>query len=120
MLLFGANRHSLAVLRLSSYLERRWTEGCHNAAQLWRELVERGFSGRPGTVRQWAGRRRKGEPKAVSILSLHDTTGGSLSARQIASQLMTGDTLPMAERGFVASVLKQVPELASASPRRSG
>lgn len=94
------------------YLDRRWTEGCHNAAQLWRELVERGFSGRPGTVRQWAGRRRKGEPKAVSILSLHDATGGSLSARQIASQLMTGDTLPMAERGFVASVLKQVPELA--------
>ena len=94
------------------HLDRRWTEGCHNAAQLWRELVERGFSGRPGTVRQWAGRRRKGEPKAVSILSPQNVTVGSLSARQIARQLMTGDTLPVAEQDFVASLLIQAPELA--------
>ena len=94
------------------HLDRRWTEGCRNAAQLWRELVERGFSGRPGTVRQWAGRRRKGEPKAVSVPSLRNVTGGSSSARQIASQLMTGDTLPEVEQDFVASLLKQVPELA--------
>ena len=36
------------------HLDRRWTEGCRNAAQLWRELVTLGFIGRPGTVRQWA------------------------------------------------------------------
>lgn len=41
------------------YLERRWTEGCGNARQLWRELVERGFAGRPSIVRVWTGRRRK-------------------------------------------------------------
>ena len=44
------------------YLEQRWAEGCRNAAQLWRELAERGFRGRPTTVRAWAGRRRKTEP----------------------------------------------------------
>ena len=33
------------------YLERRWTEGCGNARQLWRELVELGFAGRPSIVR---------------------------------------------------------------------
>jgi Transposase/zinc-finger of transposase IS204/IS1001/IS1096/IS1165 len=92
------------------YLDRCWIEGCHNAAQLWRELVERGFSGRPGTVRQWAGRRRKGEPQAVSVPSLRNVTAGSSSARHIASQLMTGDTLPEAEQDFVASLLKQVPD----------
>jgi transposase len=94
------------------YLDRRWTEGCHNAAQLWRELVERGFSGRPGAVRQWAGRRRKGEPKTMNISAIHNVAGGSLSARQIASQLMTDDTLPKLEQNFVACLLKQVPELA--------
>ena len=26
------------------HLDRRWTEGCHNAAQLWRELVTLGFA----------------------------------------------------------------------------
>lgn len=29
----------------AAYLERRWEEGCHNAAQLWRELREQGFRG---------------------------------------------------------------------------
>ncbi|PHK93202.1 hypothetical protein CR162_19850 [Pseudoroseomonas rhizosphaerae] len=32
-------------------LDRRWAEGCRNAAQLWRELVAQNFAGRPGTVR---------------------------------------------------------------------
>lgn len=49
---------------------------------------------------------------AVSVPSLRNVTGGSSSARQIASQLMTGDTLPEVELDFVASLLKQVPELA--------
>src|SRR5215217_525809 len=43
------------------HLERRWAEGCRNAALLWRELVQHGFTGRPGVVRQWAGRRRADE-----------------------------------------------------------
>ena len=28
-----------------AYLRERWTSGCHNAVQLWRELRERGFRG---------------------------------------------------------------------------
>ena len=27
------------------YLEKRWAEGCHNAARLWRELREQGYTG---------------------------------------------------------------------------
>ena len=50
-------------------LERRWTEGCRNAALLWRELIPLGFSGRPGTVRRWAGRRRKAEPQFAAGLA---------------------------------------------------
>ena len=29
----------------AAYLERRWQEGCHNSAQLWREIREQGFPG---------------------------------------------------------------------------
>jgi transposase len=35
------------------YLEQRWKQGCHNAAQLWRELQERGFKGQAPIVRTW-------------------------------------------------------------------
>ncbi|WP_158933232.1 hypothetical protein [Acidisphaera sp. S103] len=43
--------HRIGVLGpYRAHLDRRWTEGCHNAAQLWRELVALGFTGRPGIV----------------------------------------------------------------------
>ena len=42
-----------------NFLTRRWDEGCRNAAQLWRELVQLGFRGRPTTVRHWLGMRRR-------------------------------------------------------------
>jgi transposase len=35
------------------YLDQRWNEGCRNAAQLWREIRDRGFSGTTSSVRQW-------------------------------------------------------------------
>ena len=94
------------------HLDRRWTEGCHNAAQLWRELVTLGFAGRPGTVRQWAGRRRKGESQAASAPQRPVIRGEPASARQIARQLMTDDTLPQTEQNFVSRLLLQVPGLA--------
>jgi len=47
-------------------LERRWAEGCRNAALLWRELIPLGFAGRLGTVRRWAGQRRTAEPQPVA------------------------------------------------------
>jgi transposase len=60
-------------------------------------------------VRQWAGRRRKNEPQAASS---HDVTAEPSSARQIARQLMTDDTLPEPEQNFVSRLLLQVPGLA--------
>jgi len=93
------------------HLDRRWTEGCRNAAQLWRELVTLGFIGRPGTVRQWAGRQRKGEPKAASAAE-RVIAGETASAREVARQLMTEDTLPQTEQNFVSRLLQQVPGLA--------
>ena len=41
------------------YLEQRWQAGCTNASQLWRELVEQGFSGSLGLVIRWAASQRE-------------------------------------------------------------
>jgi transposase len=41
------------------YLEQRWQAGCTNASQLWREIVEQGFSGSLGLVIRWAVSQRK-------------------------------------------------------------
>lgn len=46
-------RRKNAIDRHRPYLDRRWNEGCHNAAQLWRETRDLGFSGTSSSVRQW-------------------------------------------------------------------
>jgi hypothetical protein len=51
-----------AVDRHAEHLQRRWDEGCRNAAQLWRELRERGFRGRLRTVQRWVVRWRGADP----------------------------------------------------------
>jgi len=94
-------------------LEQRWAEGCRNAALLWRELVRLGFAGRYGTVRSWAGQRRKADPL---IVAGHASMmiGQPPSSRHLARLLMTdADTLPEAEQAFVSALLPQAPDLAS-------
>ena len=95
-------------------LERRWTEGCRNAARLWRELVQLGFSGRPGTVRTWAGQRRKREVQfKTGDAGAHLAKWQPPSVRQVARMLMADtDMLPKAEQAFVPVLLAQVPGLA--------
>lgn len=97
----------------AAYLDRRWAEGCRNAAQLWRELVGRGFAGRPATVRAWAGRRRSGEPDIAR--GNHGMTWQLPSASQVA-RLLTADTdaLSAPERAFVERLLAEAPKLAEA------
>jgi len=94
------------------HLDRRWKEGCRNAALLWRELVALGFAGRPGSVRQWAGRRRKSEPAAASASATQAVAAQSPSTRQIARLLMTDEALPEAEQDLVSRLLAQLPGLA--------
>jgi len=98
------------------FLDRRWTEGCHNAAQLWRELVSLGFAGRPEIARGWATRRRreKPDPTAATIAGPavlpHPPSG-----RKIARLLMADAAqLPAAEQGFITRLLQKAPGLADA------
>lgn len=46
------------------YLHRRWAEGCHNSAQLWRELRTRGYRGQRSSVRDFVApwRQRNQQP----------------------------------------------------------
>ena len=95
------------------YLEKRWAEGCRNAALLWRELVALGFLGRPGVVRRWAEIRRKKEP--CTRAKSPGVTGQVSSGCQLARLLMADtDALPQAERSFVSHLLGQIPSLADA------
>ena len=96
------------------HLERRWVEGCRNAALLWRELIPLGFSSRPGTVRRWAGRRRKAEPQfAAGFANTPVARGQPPSVREVARMLMADTiTLPEAGQAFTSNILAQVPGLA--------
>lgn len=101
----------------AAHLDRRWAEGCRNAAQLWRELVGLGFTGRPTTVRAWAGRRRRREPDAAgSGAGAHGLAPKPPSAARIARLLMADtDALLAPEQRFVARLLAQAPGLAEAA-----
>jgi transposase len=98
------------------HLERRWAEGCRNAARLWRELASVGFSGGYTTVKAWAARRRKTGPN-VGRMSAADKGQPWRwpSGRRMARLLMAEtDTLAEADRTFVARLLDAVPPLAAA------
>jgi transposase len=47
------------------YLERRWTAGCRNGTQLYREIAAKGFAGSCSLVRQWAGKMRKEDQQMI-------------------------------------------------------
>ncbi len=95
------------------HLERRWTEGCRNAALLWRELIPLGFAGRPGTVRRWAGQRRKAEPPVAGTTDTPLDHGQPPSDREVARMLMADtETLSETGRTFTSNLLAQVAGLA--------
>jgi len=41
-----------------AYLRARWTDGCHNAQQLWREIRSQGYAGQAANVRRYLARWR--------------------------------------------------------------
>jgi transposase len=114
--LWAKPRRGGALDAYMAHLDRRWAEGCRNAAQLWRELVAMGFPGRSATVRAWATRRRRGEPDAdPGGTGARAAAAQPPPASQIARLLMADtDALAEGERGFVARLLAEAPGLADA------
>lgn len=66
------------------YLRMRWTEGCHNAHELWQEIRSQGFVGQPAIVRQYVARWRPqpGRPGPSVRKSVADDTQPIPPARQ--------------------------------------
>jgi transposase len=95
------------------FVQRRWAEGCRNAAQLWRELVALGFRGRQNIVRRWAGERRRTEPgTATSAGSAAAPTWQAPTGRKLARVLMAkGATLSEPDGLFVIRLLTEEPAL---------
>jgi transposase len=100
--------HSTTVDEHQEYLERRWQQGCHNAAQLWRELREQGFTGQSRIVRDWirkhCGARRcpTGQPRSAS-------TPPRSSPRQAAWLLLKQ---PEEARSYLEELYRRSPEIA--------
>lgn len=65
--------HSL--FRFVPYLEKRWSEGCQNAMQLWRELKEQGYRGSDSTVRHFLMSWREEIPVEARKESSKDISG---------------------------------------------
>lgn len=51
--------------KFDGYLRRRWNEGCRNAAQLYREILEQGFRGSRLTLRRHVQLWHKDEPEKL-------------------------------------------------------
>ena len=104
---FRARQSSLE--RWLPWLEREWTGGCHNAAELWRRLRAAGFAGNLRVVGEWATRRRRAEAATASA------TGRCPSARRIAQMMTTArDHLSKADPITVARIEAAIPGLAVA------
>ena len=98
------------------HLERRWAEGCRNAARLWRELAALGFPGRDALVRAWAAERRRAEPNGgqAALRTADGRPWRPPSGRRVTRLLMADPrTLPAPDRAFVARLLEEVPALAA-------
>jgi transposase len=95
------------------FVQRRWAEGCRNAAQLWRELVALGFKGRQNIVRRWAGERRRTEPQtAPSVGSAAAPNWQAPTGRKLARVLMVQSATVSEPDGlFVARLLTEEPAL---------
>jgi transposase len=94
-------------------LGRRWSEGCRNAAQLWRELGALGFRGGASVVRDWAAGHRGAYPlQGESASGPLPPVWPIPSGYRLARLLMTSRSrLDAEERIFIARLLDDEPAL---------
>ena len=92
----------------TAHLEKRWSEGCRNSRQLWRELLEQGFAGQYGTVWKWVATRQGCSAKPVPSAHVVAPRG-----RRLARLLLAEDPLSAGQEGLlVPALLEAEPHLA--------
>jgi len=99
-----------SVDRHAEHLDQRWNEGCRNAAQLWREIQERGFRGQLRTVQRWACGRRGTDP---ATSGLGRTAAWPTPSKQRAAWLVVADPERMdaTEQQFVEALIARSTDL---------
>ncbi len=85
-----------------SHLSRRWTEGIHNASQLYREIHEQGYAGSRSLVGRWAAMTR-GQSANTTTASSQKTPAQAQSSAQLCPSLCAHRP-PATLQGFAALV----------------
>jgi len=101
--------HSTTVDQHQEYLEQRWQQGCHNAAQLWRELRQQGFAGQSRIVRDWI-RKHCGSRRCLAEQKPSASTPPRSSPRQVAWLLLRQ---PEEARSHLEELYRRSPEIAA-------
>jgi transposase len=97
--------------RHRGYVERRWAAGCHNSAQLWRELRAQEFDDGYDIIRRWAVRRRDLDT-APTDQECPLPSWRVPSSRRAARLLTTpAETLRLPDRQFVDALTALSPEI---------
>jgi transposase len=86
------------------YLKKRWEEGCHNAAQIARELASEGFKGSYHSVR-WQMARWRHRPTAPDRRAR--PTLLPLSSRRLAWLLLKSDTDRTSQESLLIQALEE-------------
>ena len=100
-----------ALDRFLPYLEKRWAEGCHNAAQLWREIHEQGYRGRPGMIRQWAMPRRDKKRGEQSLTATPQKRKQVPTPREAVWWLLRPEERSAEECRFIEALCEGAPEV---------
>jgi transposase len=101
----SARRRRASILDpFVDYLSQRWTAGCRNASQLWREIKQQGYPGTRRQVAQWVYERREQPGQTTPHKYLQR---GSRSVDQFITRHEAADRTPLpAARRLVWLFLK--------------
>jgi len=100
-------RRSSMIDHHRDYLEMRWQQGCHNSAQLGRELRSQGFAIRPHTLRDWM-HKHYGPRGRRDKLRSRTSTPLRASPRQVAWWLLKQ---PEDARAYLEQLDLRCPEI---------
>jgi transposase len=105
-----AYRKPSKVAPFDEYLRERWSEGCFNSKQLYREIKRRGYRGSQVSVRRYVKPWRKNLPPALHrVQALPDFSPPS--PRQAAWWLLKQEDLEPQQKEYVQELLQMNQEI---------
>ena len=119
----GPSKRQSRIDRHLEYLSRRWAEGCHNSAQLYREIRSKGYRGSDSSVRHFVARWRAALPDGLKRARTGPNSPAPengakkiVASARMATWLLLRDAekLEAEERAFVEHLVEMSPEIAEA------